>query len=172
MSSTASKMSTSEYIGSGTSTSASSTLLNNTSTTGWYARLSGLWCSVVSTLRSSSSLRNETQSPDSKTSTSTNSSKTDKSVSSTSSCTETSDTWKYKSDNKTKTNNPCGHTYYNLIEDYPFGGFYGQSVSSIKDGGASAGMIVGEMFSEEEIFNEEEHQESIIPIQVLFHCRL
>ena len=165
--SAASKMSSGDYVGSRTSASASSTLLNNTSTTGWYARLSGLWGSVVSTLRSNTSLRNETQFPDSKTSTT--SSRTDKSTSSSSSCTETSDTWKYKGDNKAKS---CklksdGHTYYNLIEDFPYGGFCGQAVSSVENGGPSHGMIVGELFPEEEIFNQEDQQESIIPIQVL-----
>ena len=172
MNSTASKMSTSDYIESGTSTSASSTLPNNTSTTGWYGRQSGLWCSVVSTLRSTSSqLRNETHSSHSKTSTFTTSSKTDKSVSfsSSSSCTETSDTWKYKDDNKSKTSNPGGHTYYNLIEDFPYGGFCGKSLASITNGEPSVGMIIGELFPEEEIFKEEEHQESIIPIQVLLN---
>ena len=165
--SAASKMSTGDYVGSRTSASASSTLLNNTSTTGWYARLSGLWGSVVSTLRSNSSLRSETQSLDSKTCTT--SSRTDRSTSSSSSCTETSDTWKYRSDGKTKSCKlePDGHTYYNLIEDFPYGGLCRQAGSSVENGAPSHGMIVGELFPEDEIFNQEDQQESIIPIQVL-----
>lgn len=160
-------MSNSDYVSSGTTTGASSessTLLGNSSaggSGGWYARLSGLWCSVVSTLRSTGSVRLETA-PSSDSKTSTTSSKTERSASTLSSCTETSDTWKYKGDDTTHvTGSEDGHTYYNLIEDFPYGGF------STTNGDPAAGVIVGEMFSEEEIFNQEDRQESIIPIQVV-----
>ncbi len=161
----AAKMTTSDHAGPGMGGSTPTAGVSGAAP-GWYARLSGLWCSVVSTLRSAHTHRQA--SPDSKTSSTSTSSRTDRSTSTLSSCTETSDTWKYRSDHdRTRTSEPDGHTYYNLIEDFPLGTPGGLGLpGGGRNGGRSVGIIVGEMFPEEEIFNCEGQQESIIPIQV------
>ncbi len=152
-------------------------------TDGWYSRLSNMWCSMVSTLRSTGSPRHIHSKSTSEASVENmKESPNPQRASRPRSSSEVSKTWSYrKGYNRKADRTTSDPIYYNLIEDFPYG------VNSIRSldcrdiemnehGGSqrrrngcneTSGIIVGEDFSEEEIYINGQQWESIIPIEVL-----
>ena len=152
-------------------------------TDGWYSRLSNMWCSMVSTLRSTGSPRHtNSKSPNEAGGENMRESSNPQRTSRPRSSSEVSKTWSYrKGYNRKADRTTSDPIYYNLIEDFPYGV---ESIRSLdcrdiemnEHGGSqrrrngcmkTSGIIVGEDFSEEEIYINGQQWESIIPIEVL-----